>query len=257
MEPEAWHQANHDPQQNLQRRNKARIDTCQSMKLHRDIEQNSVEWQLLRAGKVTASELHHLISPLGKIREGEGVTTYLNHKLVELWTGGADVVLQGIFDVEQGRILEEKAKPAFTIHTGLEIESVAFIETDDGRTGCSPDGMICGIPCGVEIKCPRIDTHIGYLLNDQVPKQYIPQIQGSMFFAECDSWHFFSYHRKLPPLHIIVYRDDEFQDALSDAIHSFIKRLDEALAKLIALNGGHPPRPKPIAGPEPIEDILV
>lgn len=211
------------------------------MKIHQDIEQGSVDWQILRSGKITASEMDALVSPTGKIREGDGVTTYLNQKLCEMWTGGPLISLQGIFDVDQGVILEERAKPAFTLHTGIEIHNVSFIETNDGRTGCSPDALI-GAESGVEIKCPRLDTHVGYLLNGTLPKQYVAQVQGSMFVTGFKTWHFFSFQRALPPLHVIVERDAEFQDALRTAIDGFIKRLDAAMKKLVSINGGPPRR---------------
>jgi len=199
----------------------------------------------MRAGKVTASELDALISPLGKIRESKGVDTYLARKLVERWTGAPLPQLQGVFDVEQGEILERKAKPAFTIHTGLEIESVGFIETDDGTAGCSPDGLI-GETSGVEIKCPTMAVHIGYLLAGKLPQDYVAQVQGSMFVTGYESWHFFSYSRHLPPLHLIVERDEKFQCALGAAIADFSEALNESMNRLIELNGEPPPKRAPM-----------
>lgn len=215
------------------------------MKIHTNIEQNSVDWTILRSGKITASELDSIISPLGKVRDSDGVETYVTQKLCEMWTGGPLVSLQGIFDVDQGRLLEERAKPAFTVHTGIEIQNVAFIETDDGRVGCSPDALI-GSESGAEIKCPRLDTHVGYLLAGKLPKQYVAQVQGSMFVTGCATWHFFSYCRSMPPLHLVVERDEKFQEALKTAIEACIEKLDEAMAKLIEINGGGPPRLRPL-----------
>lgn len=211
------------------------------MIIHRDIEQNSVDWTILRSGKVTASEADALISPLGKVRDSEGVTTYLNQKLCERWTGGAVFSLQGPFDVEQGRILEERAKPAFTIHTGIEIENVAFIETDDHHAGCSPDALI-GEVSGCEIKCGKMETAIGYLLAGKLPKIYAAQVQFSMFVTGFQSWHFFSYHRQLPPFHLIVECDDKFQAAIGEALDGFLPELDKAYARLCEINGGPPAR---------------
>lgn len=211
------------------------------MKIHTNIEQNSVDWLLIRSGKVTASEMDALISPLGKIRTGDGVTTYLNQKLCERWMGGPLPAVVGVFDMEQGKLLEERAKPAFTLHTGIEIQSVGFIETDDGRAGCSPDAMI-GDSSGVEIKCPRMDTHIGYLLSGELPKQYVAQVQGSMFVTGCKQWHFFSFHRAFPPLHIVVDRDEEFMQSLQTALIVFNRKMDEAMKRLEDLNGGPPKR---------------
>lgn len=220
------------------------------MKIHSDIEQGSVDWCILRSGKVTASEMDALVSPLGKVRTGEGVSTYLNQKLCEIWTGGPLIALQGVFDVDQGRLLEERARPAFTIHTGIEVHQVSFIETDNGRAGCSPDAMISD-KSGVEIKCPRMDTHVGYLLAGELPKQYVAQVQSSMLVTGFATWHFFSYNRQLPPLHLVIERDEDYQEALQEAVDAFLARLDAAMARLIELNGGQPPKRPTFIPPAP------
>lgn len=212
------------------------------MIIHTDIEQSSVEWSTLRAGKVTASEIDALVSPTGKIRDSEGVTTYLNQKLCERWTGAPAMSLQGIFDVEQGLLLEERAKPAFTIHTGIDIQNVAFIETDDHQAGCSPDGMI-ERKSGCEIKCPRMETAIGYLLAGKLPKKYIAQVQFSMHVTGFDTWHFFSYHRKLPNFHLVVERDGKFQQSLAESLSEFTQKLNDSFNRLCEINGGPPPKP--------------
>lgn len=212
-----------------------------------DVEQGSVEWLLARAGVVTASEAENLVTGTGKIRDGEMVTSYRNKKLVEKWTGGPLPSLQGIFDVEQGELLESKARPAFTIHTGLETRTVGFITSDDGKIGCSPDALV-GESSGCEIKCPRLETQIGYLLSGKVPKDYLTQIQFSMFVTGFQTWHFFSYHRSLCPLHLVVARDENFQRAITCAVEDFIKLLDASMKRLEELNGGTPNR-APVSQP--------
>ena len=128
------------------------------MKIH-NVAQSSVDWQILRSGKVTASETDNLVTPLGKVRTGDMVRSYLMKKVAEAWLGGPLPSLN-TFDMDQGNILEEFARPAFTLETGLDVREVGFITGNDERVGCSPDGLI-GTDAGVEIKCPRIETHIG------------------------------------------------------------------------------------------------
>lgn len=216
------------------------ISNCQAVKVH-DVEQGSVDWLLARAGVVTASEADALVSPTGKVRDGSGVATYLHRKLTERWTGGPLPSLQGVFDVEQGEILELKAKPAFTIHTGIETSNVGFITSDDGRIGCSPDALV-GTDSGCEIKCPTMPVAIGYLLSGKLPPDYICQVQFSLFVTGFKKWHFFSYSRQLPPLHLVVERDEHFQAALAVAITDFTAALDSAMKRLIEMNGGEPPK---------------
>ena len=140
------------------------------MKILNQFPQGSVEWMIARAGLVTASEADALISPLWKIRTGEGVETYLNKKLAERWTGGP-LASANTFDMDQGKALEEHARPAYELITGETVEQVALITDDAGTYGCSPDGLL-GDAGGLEIKCPKLETHIGYLRAQELPKDY-------------------------------------------------------------------------------------
>jgi hypothetical protein len=211
------------------------------MKIHRDLSQGSPEWHQLRAGKITASELDRLVSPLGKVRTGDGPTKYLMEKVAESWIG-TTLPTAEFFDGDQGRFLEEYARPAFTLETGLDVTEVGFIESDDGRMGCSPDGL-CGDDCGLEIKCGHIETHIGYLLSGIVPPAYVLQVQGSLFVTGFSQWKFFSFRRGLPPLILTVEPDDKIQEAIKVAVAEFTSQLDAALDKLTFLNGGTRPEP--------------
>ena len=133
------------------------------MKIHRNISQGSDAWLKLRAGKLTASEMHRLVSPLGKIRTGEGPETFLCEKVAERIMG-QPLPQSDFFNGQQGQWIEESARPAFTLETGFEVEQVGFIESDDGACGCSPDGLLVGTPggqnAGLEIKCPMPQTQM-------------------------------------------------------------------------------------------------
>ena len=224
------------------------------MKIHRDIEQGSVEWEILRSGKVTSSQMDALVSPTGKIRTGDGPKTYLMQKLAEAWIGGGLPSVQGIFDMEQGSLLETYARPAFTLETGLQVAKVAFMESDDGFTGCSPDGLV-NDHVGLEIKCPRIETHIRYLLDGVLPTDYVLQVQGSMWVSGLNQWYFCSFRRNFPPFVLLIDRDDEMQEVITEAIHEFKGKFTHSMNRLIEINGG-PPNPRnrgiaPFRMPEP------
>ena len=212
------------------------------MKIHRNISQGSVEWGMLRAGKVTASEMDRLVSPTGKIRTGEGPNTYLMQKVAEAWTG-SPLPSAAFWDGDQGQFLEEIARPAFTLETGLEVEEVGFIESDDGRVGCSPDGFIVGLECGLEIKCPHLDKHIGYLLGGKVPDDYIMQVQAALYVTGYPMWKFFSYRRGLPPLMLTVEPQPAIQETIAEAVNAFALKMESALARLTELYGGVRPEP--------------
>ena len=215
------------------------------MKITEGIEQGSLEWYLLRAGRVTASEMERLVTPLGKVKTGDGPKTYLMEKLAERWLQGPLPAVQGVWDLEQGHFLEEYARPAFTLETGLVTRRAAFVADDSGNVGCSPDGLI-GDNSGVEIKCPHIEKHIRYLLDGVLPSDYVLQVQGSMYVTGYDHWYFCSFRRNLPVFVLKVERDEKIQESLTEAIGDFSVLLDDAWKALCEKNGGPPPKRKPL-----------
>lgn len=226
------------------------------VKVH-DVEQGSVEWANLRAGKVTASEMDRLVSASKfEIKKGAGPKTYLAEKVAEAWQG-APLPQLNIFDAEQGTFLEEIARPAFTVETGLDVREVGFITGADDRVGCSPDGLI-GDDMGLEIKSPRIETHIRYLLDGVLPQDYVLQVQGSLYITGFKVWKFFSYRRNCPPLVLTIERDEKIQDAIDEAVDGFLQRFDAALKKLIEMNNGFWPArdAKPYVRPTTAKEIF-
>lgn len=219
------------------------------MIIHNEYPQGSCDWSILRSGKLTASEFSNIVSPTGKVRTGDMVTTHLYRKVAEAWLGGPIASLN-IFDCEQGKLLEEEARPAFTLETGLEVSQVEFITDNTGRIGCSPDGLI-GDNCGVEIKCPTVAVHLGYVLEGVLPDAYIMQVQASLWITKFPRWYFFSYCRRMPPLILEIKPDEKIQEAISEAVELFLERFDDALDKLTKLNGGIRPEARAKFQPQP------
>jgi hypothetical protein len=219
------------------------------MILHTEYEQHSAEWMIARSGIPTASEFDSLVTPDFKIRTGDMPKTYLAKKLAEAWQGGP---LAGfnVFDMEQGQILEDEAKPWYELEFGEKIQSVGFVTTDDGRVGCSPDGLI-GDDGGIEIKCPAAHTHIGYILKGELPKDYAAQVHGSMYVTGRPWWKFLSYRRHFPPLMLTIFRDEEIIEKIDEAVKEFLACFDSAMARLIEKNGGPPHRSSIPSTPKP------
>ena len=212
------------------------------MKVHNEFQQNSLEWLVARAGIPTASEFDNLVTPEWKIRTGATPRSYIARKLAEAWLGGP---LPGhmTIDMDIGRILESEAIPYYELTTNQQVQRVGFITTDDGKVGCSPDGMLDG--CGLEIKCPAAHTHVGYLLNGTLPKEYAAQVHGGMFVTGFDRWVFMSYCRRFPPLILTVKRDEGIQETLLEATGLFLADFECAWGELVERNGGLPKRRKP------------
>lgn len=208
------------------------------MKIH-PAKQGSYEWLQARAGIPTASEFDQLVTPKYKIKTGQGPKSYLEKKVAEYWQGGPLPSWQGM-DMEIGQILEERAKPWFELTTGHTIQNVGLVTTDDGRVGCSPDGLI-GEDGGIEIKCPARHTHVGYLLDGVLPEDYELQVHGSLYVTARAWWTFLSYDSKFPKLVLKVERDEKKRAVIHEALQIFLERFDSAVKRMEEINGG--PRP--------------
>ncbi len=196
-----------------------------------DCVQGSEEWFAVRRGVVTASEADALLTPHFKARTGEGVETFMYRKLAEKTVGWVPE-FQGTFATDQGQLAEKIAIPWFNFAHTADARTVGFCLSDDGRTGCSPDAL-WGDDCGVEAKFPSHPNHLKYLLKNEVPPEYRPQVHFSMFVTGRPRWTFLSYSRAFPALVIHVKRDEEIQDQIQAALTPFFEKFDKALAWLM------------------------
>lgn len=216
------------------------------MKIHTDCEQGDLTWMLKHIGVLTASCLDQMVDTSFELRKGEMPKTLVFKKLAEAYRGkplsDLDSRPNSGWSAEQGMILEEEARPFFILETGKQVKQVAFITTDDGLFGCSPDGLILdkkGKPVsGVEIKSPAPYTHVKYLINGVVPNEYIAQVHGSMFATGFDTWWFMSYRRGFPPLIIEVTRNEEIIAKIKNAVEKFHYDFEDAKAKMKAIDQG-------------------
>lgn len=190
---------------------------------------------MARAGVVTASEVDALVSPTLKVRDGDGPKTYLYRKAAERIMGYAEE-RGGTAAMENGSLLEKVALPWYEFANNVTVKRVGFIAADDGKVGCSPDGLIEGRECGMEIKCPQADRHLKYLLGGGgVPPEYNVQVQFSMYVTGYPEWVFVSYHPHLPPLVVHVLRNLEAMKAFDAALKPFMASLDDAESRVRAM----------------------
>ena len=199
------------------------------MKIH-NVSQRTLDWSKLHVGIPTASGFHNLLTPEFKLREGETPKSYLYLKIAEAWKG-EPVIELSTFSIEQGDFMEAEARPFFELITNQRVREVGFITTDDGKAGCSPDGLF-GDDNGLEIKCPSAQVHVKYLLQGTLPKEYAAQVHGSMFVTGYPRWTFLSYRRGFPPFIIEVKRDEAIIAKIGEAVNRFHDELRKAQAKI-------------------------
>lgn len=192
--------------------------------------QGSPSWLACRLGRITASEVDALVSPEGKVRVGEGPRNYLYKKICEKILGYQQDS-GGSFHTEQGQISESLAVPYYTFSTGREVQKIGFCETDDHRCGASPDGFV-GEDGGLEVKSPSPPVQLRYLMENVLPKDYILQVQFSLWVTKRAYWDFLSFSRQFDSLLIRVEPEDKIQKAITEAVAIFSDSFDQIYAKV-------------------------
>lgn len=195
-------------------------------------EQGSPEWLAARAGKVTASMISNVLAKL----ETAAYRDYQAQIVAELLTGkpqGSDFTNEAMqFGTEQ----EPFARSAYEVSRGIMVDEVGLVlhPTID-RAGASPDGLV-GSDGLVEIKCPKVATHLSYICAGVVPTKYRNQMLWQMACTERGWCDFVSFRPDLPEhlqLFVIRFQRDEVKiKELTTAVNSFLAQVDEMLKKL-------------------------
>jgi len=198
------------------------------MEIIRDINQRDPEWFKLKNGRVSASHAKDILSMTGATGSQKNYMLSLAGEVL----GGEKDHFES-HDMKRGTELESDAREQYEWKSGNKVEEVALIFKDkDKRVLCSPDGIMMDIGTGFEVKCPKMHTHVEYLLKKRVPPVYFPQVQSSMYVTGFDKWVFMSYYPGLDPLIITVKRDNEWIEKFEVELKKFLKKLDETINKL-------------------------
>jgi len=191
-----------------------------------DCEQRSEAWHQVRLGRFTASKFSDVMA-------GETTETYkglIVDIAGEILTGEAEEGYTSA-DMERGVELEPEARYEYSLIAGdvIEIGFVIPDETDELHdfVGVSPDGFINdGI---LEIKCPKLKTHLNYIRANVLPNAYKWQVQGQLMITGAKWCDFMSYYPKLKPFIIRVLPDLKMQEELRARLLSSIEKVKETI----------------------------
>lgn len=197
-----------------------------------DHRQNTPEWLKARLGRVTASEADALVTPLGKVKVGESVESYLVKKVCEKFLGYTTDDASS-FAMEQGSIIEKIAIPYFEFTTGISVQRVGLCVADDDFCACSPDGLI-GEDGGLEVKSPQPEKALRTILRGEIPPEHVIQVQFSLYVTKRAWWKYLMFSRHFTPLIINAEPDAEIQESIHEAVGRFKTRFDPIVAKLTA-----------------------
>ena len=197
-----------------------------------NIEQGTDAWKQIRSGKVTATMISNvLMKP-----ETAGFRDYQAQLVAEILTGKPQGSDYTNVHLQYGTETEPLARSAYEAETGFSVDEVGLcIHPTIERAGASPDGLV-GNSGLTEIKCPKVATHLAYLIAGVVPAGYKNQMMWQMACTGRDWCDFVSFRPDLPEnlqLFIVRFkRDSEKILALETAVISFLSTVDAMIAQL-------------------------
>ena len=205
------------------------------MATYHQVEQRTPEWDLLRAGRLTASMASKLVTPTGKA--SVQYKTEIARIIAEKKGLQLPEFLKPTYWMERGVNLEAEALAWFEVETDLTVKEVGFVTSDDDLIGASPDGIIHEftdrggndhwIP--LELKVPKPSTHIKYLLEGGLPKEYIGQVHFQMALCEAPYAYFASYNPEVAPLILKVMWSD-YTETMVKSIEAYREEFRKSLA---------------------------
>ena len=220
---------------------------------HFDIEQGTDEWHALRRGKITASAVSRLITATGKPANNDTSRAQLLQLLAERITGQSDASFYND-DMARGHLLEPLARDLYAKHYSPVVECGFITATLGGvELGYSPDGLVVGDDGLIEIKSPRQKNHLKALLANEVPAEYVPQVQLGLAVTGRSWCDFISYAPGLPLFVHRCRRDEGVIAQLIDASR-VAELVLEGLMELYSAAAGRFPATQTI---QPEQEIIV
>ena len=190
-----------------------------------DCEQGSEEWLAARLGIPTATGFENIVTATGK--KSASYIKYMAELIEESILGSGDTFKSGF--MERGNQLEPQARAAYEFLTGSDVIQVGGVYLNENRdVMVSPDGLIPSLKKGLEIKCPKMSTHIRYLLECGVPAEYVIQVQANLWVTGYETWDFVSYcpeYQKQTLYLFTAARDEKLMKAVDEHIPQFVKTL--------------------------------
>lgn len=190
-----------------------------------DCEQGSEEWLAARLGIPTATGFENIVTATGK--KSASYIKYMAELIEESILGGGDTFKSSF--MERGNQLEPQARAAYEFLTGNDVIQVGGVYLNENcDVMVSPDGLIPSLKKGLEIKCPKMSTHIRYLLEGGVPAEYVIQVQANLWVTGYETWDFVSYcpeYQKQTLYLFTAARDEKLMKAFDEHIPQFVKTL--------------------------------
>lgn len=202
-----------------------------TIKYHHDMQQLSGDWYAARTGVLTASQIKSFITAkltiAKKLTKGE--TTPFGYELVgQRAMNHVEETFQS-WDMQRGNVEEIHAKDLYSKHYA-QIKDCGFVTNDEwGFTiGYSPDGLI-GDDGLIEVKSRKQKFQAETIITNEVPEEYMLQIQTGLLVSGREWCDFISYSNGMPMFVKRVEPDAKTQSVIIEAAKLFEAQAHEDL----------------------------
>jgi len=193
--------------------------------------QRSPEWFKVREGKITGTTLKDVMGT-PKAR-----TTLMVKRLADMMSETEEMVASKA--MLHGVNTEDLARERACEDLQIAFSQSGFLTNDRlPGFGFSPDAVHLK-EGGLEIKCPDPHTHIRYMLEDDIPKDYYYQVMAPFVLSDdVEWWYFMSFDNRTysrPTWYKRVDRDyfgEEKIDECREKIKQFHEELNEKYFEL-------------------------
>lgn len=237
------------------------------MRIYKDLPQHledgtaNPDWLAVRAGKFTGSDFNQYMSLLKKNELSDTAESCLCEKVLESFGEQFDSTTTPA--MARGTELEPIARKEYIQQTFNDVQEVGFVDWEQLRAGCSPDGVIYNettviddmdvqrningepelvittpkklvfqrIDKIIEIKCPNIKNYLK-MVSGNIPPLYKCQMQFNMLITGAKSCDFVVYHPDMQLFIKEIDADADFQADIVSVLEKLNSRYDEILEQI-------------------------
>lgn len=191
------------------------------------------DWLSLRAGKFTGSDFHQYMGLAKEDKLSDTAESNLYGKVLE--SLGYSFECYRSSAMEDGNENEPLARADYIAETFNDVHEVGFVDWEQMRAGCSPDGVMYStdgqVEKIIEIKCPKIKNYLK-MSKGKIPPVYMTQMQYNMLIAGAKSCDFVVWH---PDMRLSVQEikaDANYQKDIITVLEKLNARYDAILEEI-------------------------
>lgn len=194
-----------------------------------DCPQGEPDWFASRLGRVTGSRADVLMAEGRKKGEPSAQRVAYMYELAEQRITG-QLPPEGFKNdaMRWGTEHEPFARIAYEGMFFQNVTQTGFIRCDEIMAGCSLDGHVGNgrIEGILEIKCPTLNVHVGYLKDGKLPADYRWQVTHNLLVTGADWCDFISYRPGFQMLVTRVHAKDLPLEEYNNALMAFLAEVD-------------------------------